>query len=370
MSEGAEASIELAEEGSRDYIDFAHRHALATLTLARPEALNALNTAMRRRIAAILPRLPRNVINYILIWKSSSPRAFSAGGDLRELIALSQSDRELAYRSFREEYELNWLVECFPKPSIAMINGMAIGGGAGLVMYLTHRIAGENYSFSMPETSIGFFPDDGLAHVFARMPAEIGMYLGLTGRPVGRADALYLDLVTHSIDAQHYAAIETELADAEPVDPVLANYEQTHEPAGITQYADIIAKAFEAPSVEEIIERLAKEPRERDWCEAVIADLRSHSPLALKVTHRHIRAAAAMDIRQTLEVDYRLACRLLDRPDFTEGIRARLIDRDNKPRWQHASLSDVTDAMVDDCFAPMPGSDLNLLIRHEMQKAM
>lgn len=356
-----------AGTGSIEGVQFRQEKAAAVLALDRPEALGAITMAMRRRWAAILPGISRDIMTYILLLESTSERAFSAGGDLKELVQLAARDPELARQSFREEYGLNWMLECFSKPSVALINGLVIGGGVGLTMFTTHRVAGEKYAFSMPETGIGFFPDDGLAYFFARMPSSIGVYLGLTGRRIGRADAFTLQLATHCIDSEYFAVVERELADANPVDPILDDLHRHPGEGELARVQEIIGRCFSAPTVEEIVGRLEAEPEQRAWCGDVLGELAARSPLALKVTLRHIRMARGLDIRQTLQIDYRLACRMLERPDFVEGVRARMIDKDGSPRWQPAQLADVTPAMVEDCFSPMPGRELVLPTRQEMQ---
>jgi enoyl-CoA hydratase len=346
------------------------RGSLAIVTLNRPRALNALNAGMRRKLAEAYPRFARDAQIYAVIIQSASEKAFSAGGDVRELVAWGRDDPAEARRAFAAEYALDWLHECFSKPTISLIDGAVMGSGVGITLYGTHRVAGEKYRFAMPETAIGFFPDVGAAHVLSRLPDGIGMYLGLTGRAIGRADAYAQRLLTHCIPAERYEEIKTALADTWPVDPLLDERHQDPGPRELEPYAGHIAQSFSAPSVEEIIARLGRiVGPDRQWAQGVIADLETRAPLSLKVTHRHIRDAAARDLRQTLVVDYRLACRFLDGHDFYEGVRAALIDKDGKPCWRPARLQDVTPAMVEDYFAPMGAGELVLPTRQEMQAA-
>jgi enoyl-CoA hydratase len=222
----------------------------------------------------------------------------------------------------------------------------------------------------MPETAIGLFPDVGTAWTLSRLPDQIGMYLGLTGRSIGPADAFALGLLTHYIPAARYEEIKAALADTWPVDTILDERHVEQGPGELAPLAPVIARCFSAPSVEEIIAQLQSvQGTHRAWAQGVVADLRKRAPLSLKVTHRHIRDARAFDLRQTLIVDYRLACRFLDGSDFYEGVRAALIDRDGSPTWRPAVLEDVTPAMVDDYFAPMGAAELTLPTRQEMQAA-
>jgi enoyl-CoA hydratase len=244
-----------------------------------------------------------------------------------------------------------------------------MGSGVGITSYGTHRVGGARYRFAMPETAIGFFPDVGTACTLSRLPDAIGMYLGLTGRSIGPADAYAMGLLTHCIPAERYPEIKDGLADTWPVDTLL---DERHVDPGepeLAPYTGLIARCFTAPSVEEILARLGEITTERTWTQSVIDDLKSRSPTSLKVTHRHIRDAAARDLRQTLQIDYRLACRFLEGHDFYEGVRAALIDKDANPAWQPARLEDVTPAIVEDYFTMMGAGELVLPTRQEMQKA-
>lgn len=356
-------------EGTAD-ITIATDRCVAVATLSRVRALNALTGDMRRRLAAALPGFARDPQIYAVVLQSTSPKAFSSGSDVREILDLARQDRAVARAAFVEEYSMNWLMECFSKPTISLIDGMVMGGGVGISAYNTHRVAGEGYRWAMPETIIGFFPDVGAAHVLSRL-GPMGQYLGLTGRMIGRADALRFGLASHCIDASKFTRIIEELALANPVDPLLDGLHEDPGAGELAPYDDLIASAFSALSVEDIVSRLdAVQGERRAWSQGVIADLRRRSPLALKVTHRHLIESAAMDIRQTLIADYRLACRFLEGHDFYEGVRAALIDKDSAPMWQPKRLEDVSTAQVEAYFRPLPEGDaLTLPARAEMQKA-
>lgn len=346
--------------------------ASGVITLDRPRALNALSIAMKSAMSEAYPRFARDPQVYVAVIRSTSPRAFSAGGDVREIVRLAAADPAAARQAMKNEYSLCWLHECFSKPSVALIDGVVMGGGVGISLYATHRVAGAGYRFAMPETAIGFFPDDGVAHALARLPDHVGLYLGLTGRDLGRADALALGLATHTIDIEHFPAIEAGLADAEVVDGILARFHRDPGPSPLAALRPAIARCFSAPALAGILERLRAEAKGGDaaaWARGVLDDLAKRSPLALAVTFRHIREAAALDLRLTLMRDYRLARSFLETPDFPEGVRAVLVDKTGDPRWQPAHLDDVTPAMVDRAFARDPADDLVLPTRKEMQAA-
>jgi enoyl-CoA hydratase len=343
---------------------------MALVTLDRPKALNALTTDMRARLSKALWAFARDPQVYALVMQSTSPKAFSAGSDVREVTAWGRSDPARARRAFADEYALNWQCECFSKPSVPLIGGMVMGGGVGITMYGTHRVAGEGYRFAMPETLIGLFPDIGICHVFSRLERHAGMYLGLTGRTIGRADAYALGLVTHCIASRHFGAIKAELAEAWPVDPALDNRHEDPGSPELAPYMSVIEECFSAPSVEEIVSRLeAAAGAAATWAKDVAADLRRRSPLSLKITHRHIREAKERDLRQTLQVDYRLACRALESHDFYEGVRSVLVDKDGHPAWKPTRLEDVTPEMVDAYFSPLEAGELDLPTREDMQAA-
>lgn len=339
--------------------------ACGLITLNRPRQKNALTTAMRARIAEVLPAWVRDPGLYAVIVASAAGEVFCAGGDLRELVRWGGSAMAEAKASLAAEYALNWRLDCFTKPTVSLINGLVVGSGVGISLYGTHRVAGENYRFAMPETGVGLFPDDGVAHAFARMPDHIGMYLALTGRAIGAADAYHLGLVTHCIPAGEFAAIRAAIADAEPVDPVLDSRHQPPGPGALAAQAPDVARCFAADTVEEIIARLEREAG--DWGRAAAEDLRRRSPTSLKITHRHLRRAQHMDLRGVLVEDYRMAQHCLAGPDLSEGVRALLIDKDQAPAWQPARLEEVTEAMVAAYFATPAEGDLELASRAEMQ---
>ncbi len=370
----ATAAIAATAGGRAGDIHIEARGAAGLITFDRPRALNAVTTAMRAAIAEAIPRFARDPMIYCLILQSATPRAFSAGGDVRELAAWGRDDRDRARAAFAAEYRLNWALDCLARPIISLIDGAVMGSGVGLTVYGTHRVAGEGYAFAMPETAIGLFPDVGLAHVFARMPDEIGTYLGLTGRTIGRADAYHLGLVTHCIAATEFPAIVAALVDAQPVDALLDRVHHDPGPGEVIARRQLIQRCFSPSSVLEIIgclEALHQAGLERDaadWVHGVLADLSRRSPTSLAITLRHLREARSRDLREVLEIDYRLACRCLDGHDFYEGVRAALIDKDGRPVWQPARLEDVTPDIIDGIFAPLGQDQLELPTRVEMQR--
>ena len=289
------------------------------------------------KLAAAYPRFARDPQIYAVVIQSASEKAFSAGGDVRELVRWGRDDRASARKAFADEYALDWLHECFSKPTISLIDGAVMGSGVGITLYGTHRVAGPKYKFAMPECAIGLFPDVGAAHALARMPDAIGMYLGLTGRTIGprgrlRAGAPYPLHPARALRGDHGGA-RRHLAGGHAARRAPRRSGPGRARAIHGSHLALLRGGDGGGD-----RRASRRDHDRARLGA-IGDRRSQGPLAvsLKVTHRHIREAAARDLRQTLMVDYRLACRFLDGHDFFEGVRAALIDKDGKPRWQPAA---------------------------------
>lgn len=348
----------------------AQTQALQTFTLDRPSSLNALDNEMCRALLSAIPRVAKNPDVYIVALVSSSPKAFCAGGDVLALSAAAKSDIATAKSYMRDEYSLNWLLECFSKPTVSFIDGLCMGSGAGLSAFNTHRIAGDNFKWAMPETKIGLFPDVGVARVLAKLPWPVGLYLGLTGRPVGRADAQWLRLVTHCISSSHFEDIRSKLADAQPVDPLLDALNEPQEPGDLQKERGHINEHFSEPTLEGIFRSLERaNAKGSEWATRTLSGLRKCSPISLAITLRHIQNALRFDIRDTLIEDYRLVVRCLENHDFHEGVRALLRDKDGKPEWQPTRYEDISSDLIDSYFAPLPEGDLELPSRTEMQAA-
>jgi len=356
-------------EPSTDDIVIDTRGAAGTITLARPSALNALTDDMRARVSRAMPVFANDPIVYAAVVRAEG-RAFCAGGDVRQVLALAEHDITKARRSFADEYRMNWMLECFPKPQVSLINGLVVGSGAGLTAFGTHPVAGPDYAFAMPEVAIGLFPDVGMCHVLSRMPDNIGTYLALTGAKLARGDALALGLVTHCVDADNFDGIHDRLADADPVDTLLAGL-QTKD-AGETPIMDraaLIDDLFAGDRLQDIFDRIDARARstgvDQDWAQTCLATLQQHSPFSLAITLRHLRQSAGRDLRSTLIADYRLACACLDNPDFAEGVRAMLIDKDRAPSWADGSLTELDWERVEAAFQPRH-DELDLPAREDM----
>lgn len=351
-----------------DPIALLRRGALAIAELRRPERRNALSQPMQAALVGWYPLLARDPGVYALLQRSALEGTFSVGGDVREILSLADRDLGAARAALAAELALCWAHECFSKPTVSLIDGVVMGTGVGVTLYGTHRVAGEGYRFRMPETAIGYFPDCGVVHAFARMPDGIGLYLGLSGAEIGPADALALGLVTHCIPRAEFGAIERHLADADPVDPVLDARHRDPGPSPLLMASQRIARYFQAASLAEVLGRLEKpHADDSDWATDVLALLRTRSPLALCLTFRAIQNAKRLDIREALIQDFRLAWHLAADPDFREGATAVLIDKGRSPRWRHGRIEDVPEKLVEEYLTPLGGNELVLPLRAEMQ---
>jgi enoyl-CoA hydratase len=340
-----------------DEVLLRNERALGRITLNRPKALNALTREMcaamfhQLQVWAGDPAIRAAVIDAI------PGRAFCAGGDLRAIYESGMRRDGEAGKFFTTEYRLNAAIRHFPKPYIALLDGLAMGGAAGISVHGSHRVISENVSFAMPETLIGLFPDIGASFFLSRLPGEIGMYLALTGNRMTGPDMLYAGLATHFVPAVQHAEIAKRLSEGEAPDAILSALSRAPAQAPLAEHRAAIDRAFARHTVEDIIEALNHEGA---WGRETAALLATRSPTSLKVTFRAQREGAKLDLESCLRMEYRLATRLLDGHDFYEGVRAAVIDKDQKPHWRPARLEDVSDAEIAGLFATLGKAELSL----------
>ena len=329
---------------------------IGRIHLNSPGTFNALSTQMCIDFRqALLEWAEDDAIKAVVV-TGEGDRAFCAGGDIRALYAAKQEGDPDAYRFFWHEYRLDHAVHSFPKPYIAVIDGIVMGGGVGVSVHGSHRIMTERTLFAMPETGIGLFPDVGATEFLPRCPGELGMYLALTGARLKAADAIHAGIGTHYVPSDKLPAFEERLGTADlaggmaAIDALLAGIAETPGPVQIREHKSVIDGCFTAPSVAAIIAALEAE----DGYFAIEAadELRTKSPTSLMVTHHQLRNGSGLDWPEIMRREYRMACAFLDGHDFFEGIRAAVIDKDRKPRWDPARIDDVTDETVAAYFAP------------------
>ncbi|RIA56671.1 enoyl-CoA hydratase/isomerase family protein [Dichotomicrobium thermohalophilum] len=323
--------------------------------LNRPKALNALSLEMVRAMETHFHKWAKNPHIYGVIQRAHDDGPFCAGGDVKAIYKMRDTDKDAGIRFYRDEYQHNWTLQRFIKPTVSLINGVCMGGGVGISVHGTHRVAAEGYKLAMPETAIGLFPDIGASHVLPQLPGRIGLYMGLTGAVIGAADGYRLGLATHCISADKFDLIQAAVREAEPIDPVLDGLHEDPGEGELTRLRPAIDRCFAPGSVEDIIARLEKETGETaDWGRETAATLRAHSPTSLKLTLRLYEEGARLNsLKESLKLEFRCAVRCLRGHDHYEGVRAKMVDKDNNPQWDPARLEDVSDATIDAYLAPL-----------------
>jgi enoyl-CoA hydratase len=340
---------------------------IGRIVLNRPRALNALTVAQVGQMDRTLRAWAADPAVRAVIVEGAGDKAFCAGGDIRVLSdAAKAGDDETIRRFFREEYTLNRLIKTYPKPYIAFLNGITMGGGVGISVHGSHRVVTENTVFAMPETGIGMFPDVGGTFFLPRCPGQVGMFLALTGARLKAADCLYAGIGTHAVPAERLEALELALREAVGAAPdgadiagtvtaVLDRFHQAPGSAPLAAHRSDIDRVFARGTVEEMLAALdvMGDDEDDDWSAGTAARLREKSPTSQKVTVRQMRRGADLDFDDAMRLEYRLALRFMRSPDFVEGVRAAILEKDNAPRWSPASLEAVDDATVDGFFAPL-----------------
>jgi enoyl-CoA hydratase len=339
-------------------IFFERRGCAGIVTLNRPQALNAVTHGMVLSLWHWLEMWAHDSAVTRIVITASGQRAFSAGGDIRILHDLGRAGRQRdALPFWRDEYRLNALIKGYPKPYVALIDGIVMGGGVGVSIHGSHRVAGDRFVFAMPEVGIGFFPDVGATFVLPRMPGEIGTYCALTGDRLGIADAVGTGVATHHIPSRRFADVLEALCGPDAVDAVLAGFAAAPGHAQVLARRAMIDRVFAGDRVESILARLAREAGEAgpdgDWAKATAATLNTKSPTSLKIALAQMRRGKAWSFAQCMTAEFRIVSRIVYSHDFYEGVRAVIIDKDNRPSWRPAAIADVGDAEVEGYFVPL-----------------
>jgi enoyl-CoA hydratase len=335
------------------------------ITMNRPKALNALTLPMVGRIWDALMAWRSDPAVELVVLDGAGERGLCAGGDVRGLYDSRVDGSSLARKFWSDEYRLNALIGRYPKPYVAVMDGIVMGGGIGLSAHGDHRIVTERSRLAMPETGIGLIPDVGgtwlLSHAPERrgMARETGTYLALTGRQFNGAEALDLGFANVLILTQRVpGALAEMIADGNPDGAVIRSNSSIDEAPRSTLHdlAPAIDSAFGFDRVEDIIAALEGMPG--DWASQTLAELRSKSPLALKLTLAALRRARELvSLEECLNMEYRLTVRLYEHGEFPEGVRALLVDKDKAPKWSPTRLEAVTPAMVEAFFAQLPADE-------------
>ncbi|HEY4114557.1 MAG TPA: enoyl-CoA hydratase/isomerase family protein [Rhizomicrobium sp.] len=330
---------------------FDHRGAVGLITLNRPKALNALTHAMCLSMKAQLDEWARDEAVKTVAIRGLGEKAFCAGGDIRALYDSGKNKTPYALDFYRDEYRLNATIKHFPKPYVALIHGIVMGGGVGVSVHGSHRVANETMTFAMPETGIGLFPDVGGSYFLPRLPGEIGMYLALTGERLKAADCIYAGIATHFVPSRATEELVAALEEGTEPDLVLRSFAENPGAAPLADLREAIDRCFSEGSLDGVM--MALESDGGDWAKATLATLRKKSPTSLKITFRQIREGARLSFDDCMRMEFRMVNRIVAGHDFYEGVRAAILDKDNQPKWQPADLAHVTDADVAAYFAPL-----------------
>ncbi|WP_069735929.1 enoyl-CoA hydratase/isomerase family protein [Streptomyces sp. EN27] len=326
------------------------------LTLNRPRALNALSHTMVRLLDEALARAEQDDAIHSVLLSGAGDRGLCAGGDIRALHDDARASGRASLGFWRDEYRLNARIARFPKPYVALMDGIVMGGGVGVSAHAGIRVVTERSRIAMPETAIGFVPDVGGTRLLAAAPGELGTHLALTGRSVGAADALLCGLADHHVPARLLPALTEALG--KPAGPgtsvadIVRGFAAQPPVGELAAQRDWIDACYAPGTVEDIIRRLRESGVPA--AEEAADELLTKSPLALKVTLAAVRRAARLDsLEAILDQEFRVSIRAFEHPDFVEGVRARIIDKDNAPQWKPGSLAEVDDQEVARFFAPL-----------------
>ncbi|POF28956.1 enoyl-CoA hydratase/isomerase family protein [Roseibium marinum] len=342
-----------------DDILFEKRGLAGFVTLNRPKALNALNHVMVKALATQLERWAEDPGVAHVVVTGAGEKAFCAGGDIRSIYDARQAGQlEGLSGFFRDEYLLNARIKAYPKPYVALIDGIVMGGGVGASVHGSHRVGTRKTLFAMPETGIGFFPDVGGTWFLPRMPKRIGVYCALSAGRMKQGDALATGVLTHAVDEASLPDLKQVLETASDIGAALAPYLVTPEKGPLSENADLIEQSFSAASVEEILDRL--EASQEAFAQETADAIRRKSPTSVLIAFEQMRRGAELSFEECMRLEYRILCRILQGVDFFEGIRAVLVDKDQDPKWVPSHFSQVDSADLASYFEKPSVGDLPL----------
>ncbi|WP_404326606.1 enoyl-CoA hydratase/isomerase family protein [Aerophototrophica crusticola] len=336
--------------------------AIGLITLNRPKALNALTLGMIEVMAPVLKDWAADDSVQAVVIRGAGDRAFCAGGDVRAVwdagkaMQRGEGDGALTATFFAEEYRLNRRIKRFPKPYLAILDGITMGGGVGLSVHGSHRVTTEKTLFAMPETGIGLFPDVGGTYFLPRLPGQLGTYLALTGARVQAADLHYMGIGTGHIPSDKVDALVdllagSDLSGGDPhkrVDDLVATFEASVGEPTLPGHREAIDRCFAAGTVEDILAALVQEGSE--WADATAKTILSMSPTSLKLALAQMRRGVELDFDDAMRLEFRMMQGCMRGQDFYEGIRAVLVDKDRNPKWSPASLEEVDAGMIESHF--------------------
>ncbi|KOF17332.1 3-hydroxyisobutyryl-CoA hydrolase [Ensifer adhaerens] len=323
--------------------------AVGRIRLNRTRALNSLNVPMIRLIAEALTEFENDPTVAAVMVTGEGERGLCAGGDIRMIYESGRERPAEGAQFWREEFIVNSRISAYPKPYIAIMDGIVMGGGVGISAHGSHRVVTERTRLAMPETGIGYFPDVGATWLLPHAPGEFGTYLGLTGRDIGATDAIHARLADHYVptgkldDLIRALTALPSLATAADVDAAIRRVAVQAPSSPLAAHLKAIDRCFAFDTIEEILSAL--EAEDTDFGRETLALLHSRSALSMKLTLDLLRAGRkSASLNECLEREYSATLGMLSNPDFYEGVRAAVIDKDRSPKWS-VGLSDVTEEM-------------------------
>ncbi|KAK6191775.1 hypothetical protein SNE40_003375 [Patella caerulea] len=340
----------------------------AMIILNRPQALNSLNYSMIQKIHPQIRAWEADSDVQLLIMKGSGDKAFCAGGDIVALTQTHKKDGKYGFTFFPDEYKLDYALGTYSKPYIAIIDGVTMGGGVGLSVHGQFRVATERTLFAMPETGIGLIPDVGGGYFLPRLQGKLGMYLALTGYRLKGRDVQLAGVATHYIQSNKITELEETLVglDQPSIKNVNEILDSFHKESTSEQHdfilkseMDKINRVFSGASLEQIFENLEKDGSE--WALKELNKLKRMSPTSMKLTFRQITEGGQLSLEDVFLMENRLTQRCMEDHDFYEGVRALLVEKDQKPQWKPDTLEGVTQEKVDWYFSKLPnGREMTL----------
>jgi enoyl-CoA hydratase len=360
---GTSAAPDPAAPGAAEpEVLFERRGRLAVVVLNRPRAVNALTAGMAEAMLARLTAWAADDAVDTVLVRGAGERGLCAGGDIVAIYRDMQAGGHATEDFWATEYRLNSLISRYPKPYVALMDGLVLGGGVGVSVHGSHRVVTDRTRMGMPETTIGFVPDVGGTLLLANAPGESGTHAALTGAHLDGADALHLGLADFFVPAAQLGEL-AEALETETADDAVARLAVEPPLSELAEQRGWIDEAYASDDAEEIVRRLKASPAPAAWETA--ASIETKSPLAVKVTLAALRRARARGpvpgaLEEALDTEYRIGLRLLAGHDFREGIRAQVIDKDRAPRWIPPTLAEVGPDDVEACFAPLEADELGL----------
>jgi len=342
----AEAELVVRREGTA-----------GVLRLNRPKALNAITLEMVRGIDAALDSFELDPAIGLVLLEGAGERGLCAGGDIRGLYDSAKAGGDLGKVFWSEEYIVNARIEAYPKPYVAYMDGIVMGGGVGLACHSSHRVVTEKTRIGMPEVSLGFFPDVGGTWLLSHAPGEVGTYLALTGQTAGGADAVAAGLADAFVTTAQWPALRAALTQAPAgashadINAIIARFATPTTGGPVAERRAEIDRLFAHDTVEAIVAALEADGSE--FALATLKTMREKSPRGLKVTLRLLREARGLkSLKEALVHEFRAALEVFASADFVEGVRAVIVDKDRNSSWNPPRLEDVTPQIVDAYFAP------------------